>query len=292
MKAITLSIAVALAGAPLGAMAAPVLVVDFGPSTTLVTGNTGMQRFGAGTLAAGTTTDRFRKVDYSESAAVSPASNYTGPTFYGGAELLEFFPAPSSANPNFDDANIENNATADRIHFRIQPGSGIQSASAAVLISFLQADGFTAAAQGDTVSFDGDSQVSFKLVDNAGYGVRVFVKNNGSYYLSETAFTGTNSGNAFTLSPTAVNWASYDPTTALNFNQGAATYGAVNFGDVEAVGFYFENDNQTSTTAQRFRLSQFTVEGNVGAPVIPEPATLGMGLLGVGMLMLRRSRRA
>lgn len=99
------------------------------------------------------------------------------------------------------------------------------------------------------VGFDDDSEnssfdLNLLIGSGEGFEVRFVVKQNGSYYISE--FVGDTEGaislNGFNDSnATGKRWSIFQPTaTDFYFDNSAANYEAVDFDDIEEVGFYYE----------------------------------------------------
>jgi len=100
---------------------------------------------------------------------------------------------------------------------------------------------------------------------------RFVVKVDGQYYVSSytVASSSSTSQVQHTLNdPASATWAAYHPSTNLNFDQAGATFAAIGFGALEAVGYYYEMDATTSNI--NFRNAGFLVDASVSTgPQIP-----------------------
>jgi hypothetical protein len=125
---------------------------------------------------------------------------------------------------------------------------------------------------------------------------RLLVRNGSDHYLSNTVLDWSTAGSTteFSLDSTDLaseTWASYDPTSSLNFDQ-TSTFSAVVLDDLTGVGIYFEDDmfDIVATGGQQFSigLRSFT------ATAVPEPSAVAalLGLAAFGLVWRRRRAQA
>lgn len=123
------AIAASMLVAAVAPLAAQTPVISYDWATQPVAAN---QNFARG-WTAGTTVDR--KISFSDSAPLSPASNYAGPAFYGGASfdvggtLDGTTPAGVSGTPV---ARVSNGTSGDETYISITSGSLVTGGTAAV----------------------------------------------------------------------------------------------------------------------------------------------------------------
>jgi hypothetical protein len=139
---------------------------------------------------------------------------------------------------------------------------------------------------GDTIS-----SISLDIQDVRGdtlNSTRLAVQSGGAWFLSDVAFTGSQTGTNLTY--TGGTWAAFTPATASSASlmTGEGLIYDVNgssLDSIEAVGFFFEGET-AGTARARLRIQGFEVH------TIPEPATLGLlGVAGTILFLVRRRRR-
>lgn len=220
-------------------------------------------------------------------AAWSTGGGYTGPALYGGFvhETL-----------NKRDIGTAGYALTSSFDLRVQ-SNGTGTNSEAIVGRQAIAVVFDSAQTG--LSFDNTSYLSL-TGDNAGGlsrlesvgEIRWLVRNGTTYYVSQTLFSNANAaGRVLDATELASEtWAVYNPADAFNFSLSLTFDTATSaLTDLNAFGF---SAYKSSFTGARHWLNfgEFKADA-VPATVIPEPATLGMGVLGMAGLLLTRGRR-
>jgi hypothetical protein len=275
----------------LASMSHAAIIANFDSANYVIT-NQGLARgpgFTTGNYDGGGTNNDMRDfVTFSQSAALSPASNYfdstgtgTGPVFYGGYEAYAYNTATAiTRNAN----SVLNGTPNDFLQVARTNASDATGGRAAAVFMFPVTS--TELGSGSTFELRSRAQTSSSLVPLTG---RFLVQQGGNLYLTNSTINGpTGVINSQTLTLTgSETFALYDPATSLNFNQSAATFTTLDLTAVTAVGFYFENDAFASGGATRFEVNadRFVVN------TVPEPSTLSLIGLSIGALLLRRRRR-
>ncbi len=223
-------------------------------------------------------------------ADATPTSGYTGPQFFAGYTNVA---STTVTGLGYNRQRVDHNAGVNyggNDFINIQgastgggntiPGSTTFSTAGVVFfpaaVSF-PLGGVTVMARG-AVRSDATAQTA-----------RFVVRSGSDYYVSAQTFTLANAINTFNLDFGGnLNFAPYDPTASINFDQASAVFAPLNLSSINGVGFYAENDSWTSPAAA---VSNYTISSlNVGklvVTVIPEPATLGV-VGSLGLLLLRR----
>ncbi|MDR1281092.1 MAG: hypothetical protein LBK99_09760 [Opitutaceae bacterium] len=127
---------------------------------------------------------------------------------------------------------------------------------------------------------------------------RWLVQINDIYYLSNITTAIPTNGGAISLTGTTLGnakWAAYDPSENLVFDNSAATFSTLALENVTAVGIYFSGSvaNGAYNTGFSFALRNFTVEGDLYVPNVPEPGAAALwlgGLLLVATTTIRATR--
>lgn len=260
---------------------------------------TAQNNFGrAATNVAGSST-----IPFSDTVALNPSSDYTGPTFYGGAKWTN----DQNVNRAFSRAQIrtdggEGTFADSHITLALSTGTSFPSGGNATLagvVIFNQADWLNGADTGpvELNSFSATTVGSLRTT-NTTTEFRWVVESNGNYYLSNTVedwYTLTKNSTqvrSFTLDSTDLaseTWALYDPST-LNFNQTAASFGALPVTTVTAVSLYFEADQIVYDTSGFQQFSMAVREFSAVGTVVPEPAQVAslLGLLVFGLAVWKR----
>ncbi len=244
LNMIGLAIAAALAG--LTGPARAEVVLDWGHSSTLVSGNVALNRFSGSFTAEsaigpgtdingdGDTADNVKYAAFSTNTVFSPASGYAGAAFYGGYIGTEVF-----ASPEFNTLQIYNNATADFIY--------ILGRKARISVPVL----FPLAGFGkgnEIFGVDAASALTVESLNSFDAKARFLVRNNGTNYVSQ-ALINLGGNNVFTTPASTVltlsgsSWAVYPPvegTTALDFTGSSFPVSGSDFKRITMVGFLFE----------------------------------------------------
>lgn len=240
-----------------------------------------------------------KTIPFNLSSALSPASGYSGPTFYGGATAFQVASATSAANYQ---SRIVDSGTADRIQIQTGGlGAGATSGWAANTVIFLKAD-FLGGLSSQTISLGTGSNLSFTYANAASNMApgscngRFLIRDGTTWYISESNLSPSSlsTDTSLSLDPSAVNWAVFTLESSsgvlANFDQGSATFSSHSFTDVTAVGFYGERDSLGTAAAAGGLVG---VLNGFNFSVVPEPSSAVLLLLGcLGGLLALRSRRA
>ncbi|MGE9290906.1 MAG: hypothetical protein ACQKBT_07950, partial [Puniceicoccales bacterium] len=229
------------------------------------------------------------RTSFSDSNVMSPSSGYTGPTFYGGFEFWS-----GSIDAGFSRRQIRNDASpdsSDQIYLQSYNSGGFagEDLSLAGVYIFNQTDFGGGLDTGD-VTLDGLSVSTTGFINTTDSVVEfdgrfVVQVDGGDYYVSETTLNLAQNNATFSLSGTDLMdelWALYNPSSKLNFDQAAASFGSISLSTVTAVGIYFEEDEWTGTAASgtAYGLGIRSFEAT-GVSSIPEPAQSSVILMGV-----------
>jgi hypothetical protein len=232
-------------------------------------------------------TGQYKQIAWSESTVLNPSSGYTAPsgmssTFYGG-----MFTSASGTGLGFQTFtnNVQNNAAADRLGYRSQlnASTGLTGRNGAVGVVFLQSD-FMNGLNTGSVTVDVNSSISMNITGlSSPFVGRYMMKNGVQWYVSNTTYNTTGSKALSGLGLVNETWATFDPSTNLDFNN--TTFSAVNWTGITGVGYYADFALAgTSIAATDFSISSFS------ANLVPEPGAALLG--GLGLLALLRRRRA
>tara|TARA_R100000027_G_scaffold66361_2_gene62161 strand:+ start:5174 stop:5878 length:705 start_codon:yes stop_codon:yes gene_type:complete len=230
---------------------------------------------------------------------MSPASGYTGPTFYGGFEFWS-----GTIDAGFSRRQIRNNSSpdsSDQIYLQSYNAGGFagQDLSLAGVYVFNQED-FGGGLETGAVLLEGLSVSTTGFINTTDPTVEfdgrfVVQVDGGDYYVSETTLNLAQNNATFTLSGTDLMdelWALYNPSSKLNFDQGSGSFGSISLSTVTAVGIYFEEDEWTGTgasgTAYGLGIRSFEATGTSS---IPEPAQSSLVLMGAACFAAVSLRR-
>jgi hypothetical protein len=232
----------------LGAVAAQAVeIVAFGTNATYVAADQDLQV----TVGAD-----YANHDFDDTTTpLSPASGYTGPTFYGGLHYTN-----TTGTMRY---KVSNYASGDQIY----AGTYLSAGEVTYTVVFVK-DDFLNGADGGNVSWDAtggsiDLHTSNQW-NSEGVTNRWVVKNGSQYYISQATFspTGTGKNLSFSLSdPGGANWAVYDPSSSLTFDPSGASWSTRTFNDITAVGYYVWGESASGS--KRMNTDQFTVDANV-----------------------------
>jgi len=199
----------------------------------------------------------------------------TSPTFYGGGHTenctFNYFTLPY-------DTGITDEGGNDAITFS-WPGNSTTSAFGEVL--WQKAD-FLNGASATGVAFDPNSSLSYSLA-LAGAVARFIVQDGSTYYVSNLNF---GSSTTLTDPDNSTTWATYLPTeppSSLPFDASGATFSPHTFTDIQAVGYYFDSENNFNTTYD------YGVNG-FSAQVQPTPEPSPFVLLALSLFVVANSR--
>lgn len=268
---------------------AQIVAVDWGGE--MVTVSTDLN------LGTATTVDDTR--GYAQhSSTLSPTSGYTGTPFYGAIQNTV-----STGAIDFASASVIN-ATPDMfmVNSGFADGAGTTS-SMRGLMYFKKADFANGLDSTPSLALTNTTGALKFTIEQfqanvSGRSVRFAILDSGNWYLSEAAST-TNPtlGDPpliFTLdNPASANWGlwstSATPTIELDGPPGSGSFTIVGstFGDIQAVGFFFDGAQSGTNPNTRLRISEFE------AALIPEPSAAMLlllvgGAVALGSLVRRR----
>lgn len=276
-------------------------VFNFGPATDYVTADQPLARNPTATGTGATGDPYAYTVAFSDTNALSPTTDYTGPRFFGGYTFTSSsVQGRAPAGRVLSDWSLI--GTKDAIRIYADAGSdnnwnGSTLGFASVFI-FKQADFSTGYATGD-LSLDGFSVTYRASSGNGGTFIptgRWLVQIGNTCYLSDTTITAnynlTTTASLTGAALSATQWAAYNPATSINFDQTSASFTALELSQVTAIGIYFEQDSYAATTGDRsgglLAISTFSATGSI-VP-IPEPsrAMLLLALAGLAAMLARK----
>lgn len=228
--------------------------------------------------------------------AISPASGYTGQTFYGGVQAVNTSVTTwqidnntgrgGASMPALDWITATQATTVD--------GAGVKFHRGVVF--FQQADFLNYSTQSGGVTLQ---SLSVAVTRTSGSPSRFgfVIEADGAYYLSNPVTYNQNSGTGFNANftnghwlniadVTAASWQTFDPELSYLPTGIAAT--TIDFTKVTGVGVWFENERASNSTLGL----GFHITG-LEAVAIPEPsayaALLGLGVLGLAVARRRRA---
>jgi hypothetical protein len=285
----------ALAGlllvAPLVASATSISLLTAG--SALVSADTTFQRTAT---ASGSGPYAFQNA-FGDTTPLNPASNYTGPTFYGGYSFTS-----STINTGITRQQIRNDrnlhgSTVDSITLQAFRTGGWDSSNLSLHGAFLFQESIA------TGSFSTEQVNGINLTwagsgNAAGatpfaFDGRFIVRMDGAYYVSETVFSLVAGNGSHALSGPALateRWALHDPAANLDFDQSAASFSLLTLAGVDSVGLYFENDLWSGTSAANAAFTLELTSFGITTTPIPEPSAWA-ALLGAAALAGASTRR-
>jgi hypothetical protein len=233
---------------------------------------------------------------YSDTANLSPNTDYSGPTFYGGYE----FSSSTLAGP-FNHQNIRTNVLAgqDVIYLQNRRDGGFTGSTLSLhgIYMFLQQD-FNSGYQTGPLSIEGFSIETTGYITtsdpSSNFEGRLAIRIDSVYYLSDTTMNLAQQNGSLNISGPALNavkWATYDPSSDLNFDAGAASFVDMDLTNITAVGLYFEEDGWTGTSSATVAYGLGIKKFEVSGAVIPEPSQMGALLGAVCLLSVLMARR-
>jgi hypothetical protein len=227
-------------------------------------------------------------LSFSDDDVLSPTSDYTGPTFYGGYQF-----SSSTVDGHFSRQQIRSGTTEDSIYlqtYKATDDGGWDGSELSLHAAYIfKKEDFLAGHTTGSNTITGLSISSNSY--SAGTG-RFMVEVGGSYYVSNSTFSasGTKSLILDSTALTTETWASYAPASDLNFDQ-TATFTALSLNNVTAVGYYIERDSWTGTTSSTpfgLGITNFEVTGTT---TVPEPSSFALITGALAMACITRRKR-
>lgn len=255
------------------------VLVNYGPSADYVTANVTFSRTATRTLNAGTYT---YLNSFSDTSALSPASSYTGPAFYGGYSYV--VNGASAAPSALSQQSIYNNERSNNTYDDISLQSYYNTGWAGTTMSLASVFVFKLSSPSSVTDLSTFVSSNTANTFRTGATWRWVIQTGGSYYVSQSTFNAGGSYTPYQFTLTGLSgamWAVYTPSDSLNFDQSAATYATVDTTNVTAVGLYLENDSWAGDSAAigfDVAIQSFTATG------VPEPKS--SALLWIGGLLL------
>ncbi len=263
--------------------AAPIYLYNTaaGAGANYVTGNTTWARVPQSGVLDITSAAPFT-LNFDTATALNPASNYTGPIFFGGAKFTLDAGSPTM-NPTSNQAmRMVNSINDDRIQIQaVSTAVGTYSGKYQLATVFSLGDNYTL--QSLLLRF---IRATTGLANDS---LRMLVGDGSNWWVSTT----TSNPNASTLTTYSL------PNTGSalwrSFNTSSFAVGGTDQSmptSVSFAGFYFDGAftfTSSSTSAQvieNFGLDAFAYEGTV----VPEPASLALMGLACGLMLRRRSK--
>lgn len=297
----TLRWVLALAATTSLATAQTVTVLQYGPAD--YTSGTTVAHNRVATASAGSTVMAFNTT-----TPLSPAANYTGPVYYGGAQWS-------------NDQNVNRNFTRNQLRHDTPGGANLGNSILTFSVSttattFTAGTGAAAAAivfpQSSFINGGNSGAVALNSLAAVVLGqsttpantqVRWLVQTAAGYYVSNAssqwAFT---SPTTFTTTSLALSsgdlattlWAPYNPVASLNFDQAAAAFSAIDLSSLTGVGLYFEVDTFSLPQAGSGQIMSFGMrELSAVGTIVPETGTYAaiFGALGLAAVVAVRRRK-
>lgn len=225
-----------------------------------------------------------RIVTFSDSSALSPASNYTGPAFFGGSSIQNIPTTGTGTFSAFSSTVQDQTPSPDRINLIgsvANSTTGSRTVQNAGMLYFKSGSTFDV-----TVNNQFSANLTLSFPTSTSSNARWLVRDgSGALYVSNESFAFNSLQNSANL--TATTWALLN-TGGTDFYQTYGSFGALSLTGLTGAGVYWDGGktNITSIAAQGtgVRLNTFNV--------VPEPST---GLLlgaAVGLLiaLVRRYR--
>ena len=249
------------------------LLVDFG-RTDYVTGNQKFRNNSDGTLVTGDfdgdtmADDARREYAYMDETGtpLNPQTGYDdsqpSAVFFGGAQATHF----DSTTAGFDTRTVNNNTNGDRPSLRNQQNSGHPLATTHIFM-FWDQSGFLNGGDTETVVFNPQSMLSINFSRYEAMERNRFVVRDGTtFYVSEAQGP--------LMNPNGTRWAPYDPSSGLDFDEGAAVFASHNFSDITAFGFYAERDAPCTSCRMWMEFTDFEVQAAFVQAVALPPGAL------------------
>lgn len=222
---------------------------------------------GAGGLAWNKATNDTRPFSTS---TMAPASNYSGPDFFGGFSI-------DSGNGGFDFVRFETDVTVggitlrDFVRFTQLVDSGGATNNHEII--FMGATTLS--------TFDGSSSVTFRANRDPGTA-QLVLRSGGQYYVSDQTVALANNFPVKTFNLPALTYSLFAPGADMDYSTAVPSSYDPYITGFDAVGLLF---SRTSASQLNLYLGQFTV---VAAPV-PEPGIAALTLsAGLGLFIRRR----
>ena len=295
MKASSSFLISTLAAACLALPLQGAVLVNYEAGNDYVSGDTTFN-----TSASQTTPDYTYRNSFSDTTQLSPASGYSGPTFYGGYEFSSSTIEKGITRQQIRDYTLSGKGDQVYLQSYNSPGWLGSTLSLHGVYIFLQQD-FNSGYETGSISLDSVSMTWNGYGNTAGsesfdFEGRLVVQVGGAYYVSDTTIDLSTYNGDVTISGTALSsaqWATYDPSASLDFDAGSASFGSLELTSITAVGIYFEEDGWNGTdsagAAYGFGIESFEATGST----IPEPQHMGMLLGAISLLsslLIRRIR--
>lgn len=236
---------------------------------------------------------------YNTATPISPSTattDYSGTSsrFYGAVHLVS---QNGPVAPSGNEIRVLNNGEQDYIYIRTQTASASNPTNARGLLFWKKSD-FLNGKDSENLSLSdlGKFTINVSQARSTSTSIRFAVQgNDGTWYLSETALTGSRFGEAFgTFSldaPATSMWGVWnvqgDPTSAISADSITYNVNGQDISDIVAVGFFFDA-NYNLPNAAWLGFDRFTVEA------IPEAGSVALlsagGALLAGGRLIRKAR--
>jgi hypothetical protein len=202
-------------------------------------------------------------VAYSASQALNPvigaSYNGTSATFYGGYEVQSF----DGSTPTWQTQSVVDTGATDSIELGTSTFGGTSGQRGQIFGLFLWSQPtFLNGGATETLTIDLNSTITiFGKSFPSGVDGRVILRDGSTLYVSDTNL-GSGTGNE-TVGLTR-EWATYDPTTNLQFT--GSTFSVHTFTNITGVGLYFYSFVNAGTSLS---FSENGLAANLSAPYLP-----------------------